>query len=150
MVIEITKLELPALKRLSKIISVRTGTEITDLFRNAGYGHIKHDERTKWKFLYQTFDEFQDQSKGQYIIIKFLETACNPQEFFEYPDSRKSFVDEINTVLAFYNLKINDQGKAQHVSEKHTTISDIETIDEKLFEQRNYHEQIIKHVYPRS
>ena len=32
------------------------------------------------------------------------------------------------------------------ISEKHTTISDTKTHDEKLFDQRDYHEQIIIHA----
>ena len=32
---------------------------------------------------------------------------CDPQEFFADPDSRKTVVGEINTVLAFNNLKMD-------------------------------------------
>ena len=146
MVIKISKFKLPALERLSKIIDYKTGTEITDLFRKAGFEDIKHDGGTKWRFLYQTFNELQNKDLGQYIIVKFLETVCDPQEFFENPNHRKIIVGEINTVLAFNNLKINDQGKAESIPEKHTTISDTKTHNEKLFDQRDYHEQIIVHA----
>ena len=143
---QISKFELPALERLSKIMCYKTGNEITDLFRKAGCKHIKHDGTTKWIFLYNIFDELQKHDIGQSIIIKFLEAACNPQEFFETPDDREIVVGKINDVLAFYNLKINDQGKAEPISKKRTTISSTKTYNEKLFEQRNYHEQIINHA----
>ena len=71
---QISKFELPALERLSKIMCYKTGNEITDLFRKAGCTHIKHDGTTKWIFLYDTFDELQKYDIGQSIIIKFLET----------------------------------------------------------------------------
>ena len=146
MVSQISKFELSALEQLSKIMCYKTGSEITDLFRKAGCGNIKHDGSTKWRFLYDTFDKLQKEDLGQNTIIKFLETACNPQEFFEESENREIVVGKINAVLVFYSLKINDQGKAEHISEKYTTIPSTKTHNEKLFEQRNYHEQIINHA----
>ena len=67
MVRKISKFKLPALERLSKIIDYKTGTEITDLFRKAGYEDIKHDGGTKWRFLYQTFNENNDVTEEDLI-----------------------------------------------------------------------------------
>jgi uncharacterized protein (TIGR02391 family) len=137
--------QLPALEQLSKIIDVHSGTEITDLFRKAGIEGISHDGSTKWRFLYRTFEELQ-KKHGAHEILKFLQTVCNPQEYFDNPNMHRHILDQINDVLSFYGIKINDKGIATLSEEKIETIPKRESEDAQLFHKRSYHSEIVKHA----
>lgn len=51
---QIEPFSLSALERIAKIIigDRYTSSEITELFRKAGFPHIRHDGSTKWRFVY--------------------------------------------------------------------------------------------------
>lgn len=116
--------KLPALERISKIIGEYfTGFEITELFKKSGYSEIVHDGSTKWRFIYSTFENIQKRKFGSQIILKFLETVCDPQEYFEKPESHATILHMINDVLSFYSLKINEKGKVIKIKEKRDTIT---------------------------
>lgn len=120
--------KLPALERMAKIVGDSfTGTEITQLFKKSGYSEISHDGGTKWRFLYSTFEKLQKRKFGSYIILKFLETVCDPQEYFERPEYHKTIVSMLNDVLNFYSLKVNEKGKVIKIKEKRDMISTLET-----------------------
>ena len=97
--------------------------QITDLFRKSGYPEIVHDGSTKWKFLYSTFENLQKRKFGPYIILKFLETTCDPQEYFEKPESYMDILHKLNEVLSFYGMNINEKGKVIKIKEKRDTIT---------------------------
>lgn len=102
--------KLAALERLSKIIGdAFSGTQLTDLFRKAGIDGIAHDGSTKWRFLYQVFEELQ-KKQGRQTILKFLETACDPQEYFGRQDVHMQILKQVNEVLDFYGMKIDGKG----------------------------------------
>jgi hypothetical protein len=108
-----------ALEALSKIIGdAFTGTEITALFRKTGFSSIIHDGSTKWRFVSTTLEQLQKGNSGPVTIIKIIETMCDPQEFFLKADKHKPLCDEINKILAFYALKVGDDGKVRTIQEK--------------------------------
>lgn len=116
--------KLPALERISKIVGdYFTGFEITGLFKKSGYPEIVHDGSTKWRFLCSTFENLQKRKFGPYIILKFLETTCDPQEYFEKPESHIAILHKLNDVLSFYGMKINEKGKVIKIKEKRDTIA---------------------------
>lgn len=116
--------KLPALERISKIVGDHfTGFEITGLFKKSGFPEIVHDGSTKWRFLCSTFENLQKRKFGPYIILKFLETACDPQEYFEKPESHIAILHKLNDVLSFYGMKINDKGKVIKIKEKRDTVA---------------------------
>jgi len=132
----------PALEQIARIIGgVFTGNEITGLFRKAGHPEIRH-EGTKWEFLYSAFECLA--KNGQHGIIQFIETACNPQEYFRCPERHKTTVDKLNTVLGFYYLKINEKGKIFAIPERQETI--IGRDAEESFLLRNFHPQVVTHA----
>lgn len=139
--------KLSALKRFAEIIGDSfTGSEITDLFRKTGLPEIGHDGGTKWRFLYSTFENLQDGKLGPYAILKFLETTCDPQEYFARPEYHKSIRDMLNDVLDFYSLKMNDKGKIVKINEKQETIKTKETEDSRIFLLREFHPEIVRHA----
>lgn len=138
--------KLPALERLSQIIGdLYTGSQITDLFRKAGIEGIGHDGGTKWRFLYRTFEEMQKKQYGTHNVLKFLEAVCDPQQYFGSPNAHKHILDQINEVLNFYGIKINDKGKAIHTGQKQETVPQKESEDTRLFHNRGYHSEVVKH-----
>ena len=140
------KFKLAALENISKVIGRQfSGSEITELFRKSGYETIKHDGGTKWRFLYQTFDDLQRRYDGQYMIIKFLETACDPQEHIANPEHQKLLIESLNNTLAFYALRINEKGQAIVIDEQKHTATPKETEDYREFVSQNYHFEIVMH-----
>lgn len=138
--------KLPALERFARILADGfTGTEITELFRKAKYPEISHDGGTKWRFLYSTFENLQKRKFGPYIILKIIEIACDPQEYFARPEYHKTIVDALNEVLEFYSLKINEKGIVIKINEKQETITVKETEDSKTFLLRSFHPEVVKH-----
>ena len=116
--------KLAALERFSKIIGDSfSGSQITELFRKSGYPEIVHDGSTKWRFLSSTFENLQKRKFGSYVILKFLETVCDPQEYFERPEYHMDILYKLNEVLSFYGMNINEKGKVIKIKEKHYTIS---------------------------
>jgi len=100
------------LEHISKIIGdYKTGSEITELFSVAGYPQIRHDGGTKWRFLYATFKEFNDQPEGQYHVAKIVQTFCDPTQWIGRDSMRKQVVNSLNGALIHANLQLNEQGK---------------------------------------
>lgn len=104
--------KLGALEALSKIIAeTHTGSEITTLFKKAGFPEIVHDGTTKWRFVCATFEEMQNESiEGFYKILKVLEVVCDPQEYILNPELHGDVLEKINRVLCFYEFKFNEDG----------------------------------------
>lgn len=106
------KFKLAAIEALSVIIADNySGSEITTLFKKAGFPEIIHDGTTKWKFICATFEEMQEESiEGFYKILKVLEVVCNPQEYLLNPNMYENILKQVNIVLSFYGFKFNDEG----------------------------------------
>ncbi|MBI3639861.1 MAG: hypothetical protein HY223_06045 [Thaumarchaeota archaeon] len=95
-----------ALERLAKIIGDNlTGSEIQNLCQRSGLSHIKFTNDTKWKFVYSTLEQLQNEKEGQNKIIKIIEQLCDPQEFFNNVEKRHLIIYNINVVLSFYKMK---------------------------------------------
>lgn len=84
------KFKLVALENLAKLIGeYNTGSQITELFKKADFPEIVHDGTTKWRFLYSTFEEMQEEKYGFYNINKVIESFCDPQEYISNPHEHK-------------------------------------------------------------
>ena len=106
MVRKISKFQLPALERLSKIIDYKTGTEITDLFRKAGYEDIKHDGGTKWRFLDQTFNEKNDFTEEDLIYLKYGLEKNIVEIVISHSTENKHDAENISTILCDFSAWI--------------------------------------------
>jgi len=102
--------KLSALEAISKIIADRyTGSEITRLFRKAGFPDIRHDRSTKWKFVNDVLERLQKDKYGPYNIAKVIEVLCDPQEYFGRTNYHREIVKKINNILSFYGLEVNPE-----------------------------------------
>ena len=92
--------KLPALEALAKIIGDRyTGTEITELFRKAGFSEIVHDGGTKWRFVYSALEQLQNQRYGPINVVKVIQQLCDPQEYFSAPKLHNSIYTQFKKIL---------------------------------------------------
>lgn len=146
--IKLEPFQLPALESISRIIADRyTGTEITDLFRKAGFTGIGHDGGTKWRFLYSTLEQLQKGDHGPFQILKIIEKVCDPQEYFGNPEAHESIVNNLNGILSFYGLRFDkDKNKVVTTGRKETRLHNQETEDAKLFHLRGFHSEVIEHA----
>lgn len=100
--------KLSALEAFSKIIAYRyTGSEITELFRKAGFRNIKHDGSTKWRFVYATLEKLQKEQYGPHNVAKIIQILCDPQEYFGQPENYRNIIEQVNEILSFYGLEVN-------------------------------------------
>lgn len=116
--IEKMKFKPGALEALSHIISeTNNGSEITRLFKKAGYPEIVHDGNTKWKFVCETFENMQEENiEGAYKILKVLEVLCDPQEYILKPELHREVLEKVNMTLSFYGFKFSDDGKLKQLN----------------------------------
>jgi len=147
---KIESFSLSALEKIAKIIAERyTGSEITELFRKAGFPHIRHDGSTKWRFVYAVLEEPRKQPYGPYNVAKVIEKLCDPQEYFGQAEYHKGIVGEANEILAFYGLEVNlETGKITVKPSISTTLRSQRSNAEEIFDPRNFHPDVRKHVRP--
>lgn len=140
------KFKLSALEALSHIIAeIYTGSQITILFKKAGFPEIYHDGNTKWKFLCETFENMQNESiEGFYKILKVLEVVCDPQEYLLNPELHENVLEKVNRVLGFYGFEFSEEGTLTKLKNKETKLKTKSEI--KIKPQNNSkHEIFISH-----
>jgi len=100
------------LEHISKTIAdYRTGSDIAELLRNAGYADKSMVTGTKWRFLYELFKEFNDKQDGQLHIAKIVQAFCDPTQWIGREAGHKQVMDTLNAGLIHVNLQLNDDGK---------------------------------------
>ncbi len=100
------------LEHVSKTIGdYRTGSDIAELLRNAGYPDKSMVTGTKWRFLYELLKEFNDKPDGQFHVARIVEVFCEPTRWIGKETVHKQVMDTLNAGLIHVNLQINDDGK---------------------------------------
>jgi len=144
--VNIEQFNLSALEAIAQIIGDRyKGSEITELFKKAGFPEIVHDGSTKWRFVYAELQDLQKQDYGPHNIAKIIEKLCDPQEYFGNADNYALIVDSINEIVSFYGLKVSENGKIFFDSSVSPKLKSSQKIAEKIFDERNYHLEVRKH-----
>ena len=144
---ELELFKLPALEALAKIIGDRyTGTEISELFRKAGFPEIAHDGGTKWRFVYAALEQMQKQKDETHNIARLIQQLCDPQEYFSNPDSHEEICKQVNHILSFYGLMVGSDGKLRKSGEKATTHTKTIPENAKIFDDRHFHTKINQHA----
>jgi len=113
----------------------RTGSEIAELLRIAGYPEKSRVVGTKWRYLYDVFTEFNDMPGGQYDIAKIIQAFCEPTQWIGREHLRKEVMDAINEGLIHVGLQVNEYGKAVITKQKITHAA-IEVPPEKVMEPK--------------
>jgi uncharacterized protein (TIGR02391 family) len=130
------------LEHIAKLIGeIKTGTEITEFFRVAGYPEIQHDGGTKWKFVYRVLLNFNRQKDGQYEIAKIIQKFADPLQFIGRENERLEVIDHINMALLHFGIQLNKEGKLVASTEKRT-YSEPDIIN--LLKHYNLHPKILE------
>jgi len=139
---------LSALEKIAKIIGERyKGSEIIEFFRKVGFPNIRHDGSTKWRFVYAALEELQKQPYGPYNVAKVIEKLCDPQEYFRHAEYHKSIIEDVNEILAFYDLEVNSTtGKIIVKSSISPTLRSQRSQAEVMFDARNFHSEVRKNA----
>lgn len=119
------------LEHISKTIGdYKTGSEIAELLRVAGYSEKSHVVGTKWRFLYEIFTALNVRADGQYHIAKIVQVFCDPTRWIGRESMRKQVMNILNEGLAYVNMQLNEDGKLV-VSERKITHATTEEIREE-------------------
>jgi len=144
---ELESFKLPALEAMAKIIGDHfTGTEVSELFRKAGFPQIRHDGGTKWRFVYSAMEQMQKQQYGNHNIAKLIQQLCDPQEYFSSPESHEEVCKKVNNILSFYGLIVGDDGKLRKTEDKATSLTKTIPENAKIFDDRHFHTKINQHA----
>ncbi len=135
---------LAALETLAKIVAdVYYTSEITDLFRKAGFDKIKYDYSGKQEFLYAAFEDIQKQF-GSESIITVLKAVCNPESYLDREDLLARVRNDVNKVLIRYSIGIDENGEVRpRTNWKH--LQSLPKQNETLFQQRKLHPDVVQH-----
>lgn len=100
------------LEHISKTIGeYKTGYDLGELLRIAGYPEKSRVIGTKWRYLYDVFTEFSDKPDGQYHIAKIIQAFCDPTQWISRESVRKQVMNTLNEGLAYINLQLNEDAK---------------------------------------
>lgn len=124
------------LEHISKTIGeYKTGSDLGELLRIAGYPEKSRVIGTKWRYLYEVFTEFNDKPDGQYHIAKIIQAFCDPTQWIDKESVRKQMMNTLNAGLVYVNLQLNKDGKIV-ISQRRVTHADKEEIRDVTTEPR--------------
>lgn len=100
------------LEYVAKTIADRkSGSEITEFFRVAGYPRIRHDGSTKWRFVYAALLQLNSGRDGPYHVAKIVEKIVDPKQHIGAEDTRLELTDRLNQALAHMHIQLNKDGR---------------------------------------
>ncbi|HLO58624.1 MAG TPA: TIGR02391 family protein [Bacteroidales bacterium] len=138
------------LEALAKILADTgqglTGTELSKFIPEAGLTDID-PTNTKWKRLYNSFANYQNQNHNSNSILKFINLSIRPSRFVGQNEKFETTRAELNKRLSFIGLHLNESGVFNPVSVSRT-ISEAEQRVNKFItklENRNIHPKIFEY-----
>lgn len=138
-----------SLTQLSTILGeYLTGSMITKFFSQVGYD--ENSNITKRIRIYDFFLQSQQQYKCSNKILEFIQNVVNPINFVNYHSDFLKLINELNKILTFSGLIINEEGKFNTIT-KATTINEATAKASKfrkILYDRNIHPDILKFCRP--
>lgn len=138
-----------SLEQISRILGDHlTGSKITNLFFQVGFNNSSTE--TKWRRINYYFEETQMQYHCANKVIEFISLTTDPIKFVNNKDEFNLLLNELNKILAFSGIKIDNQGKfrktlqANTIDEAHERASNLQ----KILYERNIHEDVLKFCKP--
>ncbi len=84
---------------------------IRDFFRRAGCEDfttkVPENEYTYWSLVKIQGESAPD---GRNKIFRVIEQLCDPEEYYDNPDSRNKVIEQVNLILQQYNYRISEAG----------------------------------------
>lgn len=133
------------LEQISKILGDHhSGSDITSIFASVGYN--ENSNTTKWRRIYHCFNISQTQFNSPNKVLELILKFVDPVRFLNNKENFISITHELNKVLSFSGLQVNDQGqlikitKATTIDEAHQRASNLQ----KVLYERNIHSDVLK------
>lgn len=133
------------LEQLSTIIGeYLTGSQLTRFFAQVGYDDSS--TITKRIRIFNFFAYVQNNDKSPNKIIKFIQNVVSPVNHINKQNDFLNLLKDLNTILAFSGLSINEKGqflsthKVETISDAHKKANNLRAI---LFD-RNIHPDVLK------
>ncbi len=122
-----------------------TGSELNKAILDASMKDV-NPEMTKWKRLYNSCVEIQNRTRCSNNILTLIQKSYHPSRFINDKETFEERRSELNEILSFIGLKLNDNGKFNPV-EKSKTISDAQQRATSLLtklKDRNVHPDVLE------
>lgn len=133
----LNKLSDEVLKYIAHIIAgIKTGSEITEFFRVAGFPEIRHDGSTKWRFVYGVLQKLNEESP--YHVVKVIEKLADPKQYIGQEESHRKVIEDLKKALKYEDITINDENKVVLLqsAEIKEEVSEIKEINREKIEER--------------
>ncbi len=121
-----------------------TGSELNKAILDARMKDV-NPGMTKWKRLYNSCVEVQNRTGCSNNILTLIQMSYHPSRFINNKEVFEDRRSEINTILSFVGLRLNENGKFSSV-EKSETISDAQKRATSLLKKltdRNVHPDVL-------
>ena len=121
-----------------------TGRDITALLEQAHLPNTQ-ENATKWKRIYSSFVQFQNEENTSNNILLFIRLTLSPASFTEHIAEYQDLVGRTNKILAFSGLALQSDGKIHRVTKAgniYDAISRAQHLKSQLM-LRNVHNDIL-------
>jgi len=122
-----------------------TGSEIGYILQMAKLKDVD-PSNTKWKRIYNSFVEFQNNSQSCNNILNFIKLSMDPARYVSNKTLFDELRDELNQQISFAGWQISDEGKLQKIR----AVSNLTQAEERAtklkskLQSRNGHPEIFK------
>ncbi len=100
---------------IAKVLGeTRTGSEITEFFRVAGYANIQHDGGTKWRFVYAALQDLNESESGPSHVASIIEKLADPKQYLGNMEQHTRVVEQLSAALFFEGLALNADCEVVH------------------------------------
>lgn len=138
-----------SLNQISRILGdYLTGSKITYFFSKVGYN--ENSNITKRIRIYKFFVSSQKQYDCSNKVIDFIQNIVNPINYLNNQCEFLELIKELNKVLSFLGLNINEEGKFIKITKATTISEDVSkaTSLRKILYDRNIHPDVLKFCVP--
>ena len=136
------------LEHVAKLVAeTRTGSEITEFFRVAGYPHIQHDGSTKWRFVCAALQELSASEGGPRHVARIIEKLADPKQYIGNPQVHGRVLEEVNRALFFDRLALDEENRiaaAEPGSEPPRPVGQPHAPDLDLFDRMAFHPEVVR------
>lgn len=105
-----------------------TGEEITRIFEECEITSKYED--TKWRRIFAFFMDSQTTYQADNEVGKFIECWAKPVRFFDRDFDYRNYIKQMNQVLEYDNLKINEIGKMERLKNNDYNGGDLSSIND--------------------
>lgn len=123
-----------------------TGTELSRFIPEAGLNDID-PTNTKWKRLFNSFINYQNQNKNSNLILKFTNITMKPSRFIGESERFEFMRGELNKRLSFIGLTLNEAGVFNPIDTSKTIREAEQRVNrfKSKLENRNIHSKIYEY-----